>query len=431
MILIFSSKLSPRLKYILNQVFGQIMQVEFKLTNVLEEFLAHNGPKINYSKKQFSTEFFIRSNDLLFEQGINDLDLKISDWDGLPIFFQAGQHSALPFDLFAASFYLMTRYEEYLPQLRDFHDRYPFAESIAYREGFLDKPLVDLWIVRFKEVILDKYPDFVFEDRKVEVEATIQVDKAFKYLKKGAVRTIAGFSRDLLRFRFKEIYRRTMVLLYVRKDPFDTYDSFIAWKRRTGIKTTFFYLIGAYSNFDKNISFTKSTYKELIKSNTDYAELGLLASYHTMNDMDKLGLEKFQMQESTHWEVKKSKQYYTRVKLPETYQNLVDVSMDVDYSMGYEDALGFRASTCTPFYFYDLDFEIQTPLLIKPFYFNDRLFIGQRMSPRLAYEKMIYMYEMIEKIGGFFPVIFHNDTLAMNSGKQSWKRIYEELLSRI
>ena len=223
------------------------------------------------------------------------MDLKISDWNGLPIFFQAGQNSALPFDLFAASFYLMTRYEEYLPQLRDFHDRYPFAESIAYREGFLDKPLVDLWIVRFRSD-LDKYPDFIFEDRKVEVEATIQVDKAFKYLKKGAVRTIAGFSRDLLRFRFKEIYRRTMVLLYVRKDPFDTYDSFIAWKRRTGIKTTFFYLIGAYSNFDKNISLTKSTYKELIKSNTDYAELGLWP-YHTMNDMDKLGLEKFQMQE--------------------------------------------------------------------------------------------------------------------------------------
>ena len=150
MILIFSSKLSPRLKYIINQVFGQIMQVEFKLTNVLEEFIAHNGPKINYSKKQFSTEFFIRSNNLLFEQGINDLDLKISDWDGLPIFFQAGQNSALPFDLFAASFYLMTRYEEYLPQLRDFHDRYPFVESIAYKEGFLDKPIIDLWIVRFK-----------------------------------------------------------------------------------------------------------------------------------------------------------------------------------------------------------------------------------------------------------------------------------------
>ena len=47
MILIFSSKLSPRLKYILNQVFGQIMQVEFKLTNVLEEFIVDKMP-INF-----------------------------------------------------------------------------------------------------------------------------------------------------------------------------------------------------------------------------------------------------------------------------------------------------------------------------------------------------------------------------------------------
>ena len=39
--------------------------------------------------------------------------------------------------------------------------------------------------------------------------------------------------------------------------------------------------------------------------------------------------------------------------------------------MGYPDTIGFRASTCTPFLFYDLDFEVQTPLMIHPYQLMD------------------------------------------------------------
>ena len=167
----------------------------------------------------------------------------------------------------------------------------------------------------------------------------------------------------------------------------------------------------------------------MVKSNSDYTDLGLLASFYTMENHEEYLRQKNQLEEATHWEITKSKQYYSRIKLPEVYQSLVDASIEEDFSMGYEEAIGFRASTCTPFYFYDLDFEIQTPLKINPYYFSDRYFIKRRMSPRMAYEKIIHLYKLVKPLGGYFPLNFHSDTLSNNEGKQSWKRIYEELMN--
>lgn len=75
-------------------------------------------------------------HDLLLEQGINDVEIYIQDWDEIPCFFPTSKNCFLPFDVFAASFYLLSRYEEYLPHLKDEHGRYPASESLAFKNGF-------------------------------------------------------------------------------------------------------------------------------------------------------------------------------------------------------------------------------------------------------------------------------------------------------
>ena len=57
--------------------------------------------------------------------------------------------------------------------------------------------------------------------------------------------------------------------------------------------------------------------------------------------------------------------------MPSSYNHLLAAGITHDYSMGFADRVGFRAGTCTPFYFYDLDFEIQTPLKVFPFALMD------------------------------------------------------------
>ena len=88
-------------------------------TNKLDVFIAHSGPKLSYGKAPLGNEFFIESVDLLLEHGVQDTYVEIKDWEGLPCFFEVGNESKIPFDLFAASFYLISRYEEHLPHLKD------------------------------------------------------------------------------------------------------------------------------------------------------------------------------------------------------------------------------------------------------------------------------------------------------------------------
>ena len=121
--------------------------MEVGFTTSVEEFVAHNGPKLTYSKVPLGKEFFIKSHDLLFEQGINDVEIKMEHWGSIPCFFGMGQNTSIPFDIFAASFYLQSRYEEYLPYVQDAHERFSATDSLAHKHKFLDKPLIDIWVV--------------------------------------------------------------------------------------------------------------------------------------------------------------------------------------------------------------------------------------------------------------------------------------------
>ena len=144
MLLIYTHKVTPRLTFIFKQIFTRILDIQIEFTSRVEQFIAHDGMKFSYSKQALGNEMFIKSNDLLFDQGIDYLDINLGKWDDDLCFFPSGGNSIIPFDIFAASFYLISRYEEYLPQVKDEFERFPAKESLAYRHKFLHKPVVDI-----------------------------------------------------------------------------------------------------------------------------------------------------------------------------------------------------------------------------------------------------------------------------------------------
>jgi hypothetical protein len=90
--------------------------------------------------------------------------------------------------------------------------------------------------------------------------------------------------------------------------------------------------------------------------------------------------------------------------------------------MGYHDTLGFRAGTCSPFYFYDIGLEIQTPLKVHPFC---AAYSG-RLDAVLNVDKIMEMAKAIQEVNGTFIPVFHNVVLSQNN--QSWKELYINLL---
>ncbi|MFC4268507.1 polysaccharide deacetylase family protein [Polaribacter marinivivus] len=429
MLLVYSHRITPRIRYIFKHILTRTLLIPVSFTSKVEDFVAHNGLKLSYTKTALGSEFFIKSNDLLFEQGVNDLEINVQKWDDVPCFFATNINSSLPFDIFAASFYLITRYEEYLPHVKDTHGRFTAEQSLAFKYKFLEKPVIDIWSYKFLSLLKERFPDYTYKTRKYNYISTIDIDNAYAYKHKSFIRGFGGFFMDVFRFKLRDVWNRTAVNLNLKKDPFNTFNELLSFKKEFNIKTIFFFSIGDYTTFDTNVSASKNKYKLLIKNVQDYALVGLHPSYFTMNNASMLKKEKGRLENITNTTIKKSRQHYLRFNLPETYQQLIDLEIDEEYSMGYASNVGFRASTCTPFYFYDLDFEIQTPLKVFPFALMDTTLNDYlKLTPKQSLGKIRDLRNEIKAVNGTFITLFHNESLSDYLRWKGWKRLYESML---
>lgn len=430
MLLVYTHKITPRVKYTFKQVCTRILGIPVEFTTTIEDFIAHDSLKISYAKQPLSNEVFIRSNDLLFEQGLSDIDINIYDWEETKCFFPAGDKSALPYDIFAATFYLISRYEEYLPHVKDNYGRFPAEESLAFNNKFLTQPVVDIWAYKFKTILKEQFPNYIFPDKKYTVTPVIDVPIAYRYKLVGVMRTFGGTIKDFFAFRFKDVYERFGVLLGARKDPFDTYKYIVNRQKKRNFKFIFFFLVGDFSTYDKNINSQKQKFKSLIKHVADYCKVGIKSSFFALNDIELLKVEKSRMEAIINTNIAGSRHSFSKVNLPESYRNLVELEIPEDYTMGYVNHLGFRAGTCTPFLFYDLDYEVQTPLKIVPYHALDFAFLkyNSLLDKQEALDKLI---KQVKAVNGNFVPVFHNYTFSNIPRWQHFKTLFNTILDSV
>ncbi len=429
MLLIYTPISTPRLQYIFEFIFKDILGLEYKLTKEQEEFKNYTGAKFSYSKQPLDNELFFSAGKLLFEKGIIEQEINVFDWKDTKVFFATSNKHLFPFDPFAASFYLLSRYEEYLPHIRDEHERFLPKESLAYKNNFLDKPVINSWAKKIKETILEKYPDVVFAQRSYQFISTIDIDNAYAYLEKGFMRTMGAYARSLLHLNFKEIKERTNVLLGFQKDPYDSYKYQLDLNKTYQFKSIYFFLVGDYGENDKNISINNRKFQSLIKSIADYAQVGIHPSYGSNKDPIRIKKELSRLSKVLKRDVFSSRQHFLKLLLPLTYRRLIDLDIKEDYTMGYASEPGFRASTCTPFYFYDLDTEVTTNLKVYSFAVMDScLKYYLKIQPEQAIDKIKPLIEEIKKVDGTFISLWHNESLGDSNQWRGWKFVYEELI---
>lgn len=375
MVLIFINKSTSRKQYIFRHIFKRLLEIPFQFTSDLSEFIAYKGPKFSYGNKPLGEELFIWSYGLLDEIGVDHHDIDIQQWNNLPIFFKSPERSDLPFDLFAASFYMLTRYEEYLPHVKDELGRFTASSSIAVQHDFLQVPVVDFWVVELRKELERRFDITLSRKRDINIIAAIETPSIYQYRNRGVVSIFKSLYGNLKALKFKEVIRQFSVHLRLNKDPYDVYDVFLrVYKdcqsqlptaRKRYRKVLFFFHLGDYNNIDNGVSFRVRGYKELVKHLGDYLDIGLRFSY--LNDDDKIVKETERFQLITNRPLKKSMTAFSKISMPGHYKRLVDIEHIEDYSMGYTDTPGYRAGTTHSFYFYDLDYEVQTPLRLFPY----------------------------------------------------------------
>ncbi len=430
MLLIYSQKDSNRLQYTLKTIFRDILGIDFNHTTDKDEFLKYQGPKLNYSPKSFSKEVFFCSQNLLFEHDIDNSEINTIEFEGSKALFPVkDEKSFLPFDPFAASFYMLSRYEEYLPHKKDEHGRFHAHESIAWKNRFLKKPVVNIWASHIKKILQKRFKGLKFRKREFRFIPTYDIDIAFSYRSKGLVRTAGGYLTDLYYRRWNDLLLRTKAITGISSDPYDTFSYQINLHKRFNLDAIYFILFGSYSKYDKNISVNNKRYQHLIKHLSDYAKVGIHPSYVAQDDFEQLKKEVSKLSTVLKREIKDSRQHYLRLDLPSTYRNLQAMEITNDYTMGFAAEPGFRAGTCDPFYFFDLDLDTETKLKVHPFTIMDGTLIDyQKIKPHDAKAVIKPLIEEVKAVDGTFISLWHNHSLNPDSIYGDWRKVYEELV---
>jgi Family of unknown function (DUF7033) len=423
---IFTRKNFPRLMYISSLIIGDILGLSWEVVTDKRKLGKH--PVINYSSENISGSFRIEPDPLLSETGISKKGIVVTEWKNLPVFFQTKPGSDLPFDIFAASFYLVTRYEEYLEFQPDEHGRFEASSSVAFRNGFLGIPLIDLWVREFARTLLSKFPTLAFRRNEFKALLTVDIDVPFAYLGRSLLRNVGGFVRDITTKK-GSASDRYHVVSKEKKDPYEVFDYIIEKIDTFKSDARFFFSVGDHSKYDKNPSWKNEEYRELIRKITSRFSAGLHPSYFAADKYPLLEDEHVHLKSVVGKEMTASRFHFLRLLMPQSYRNLIKAGITEDYSMCYHDEPGFRASLARPFMFYDLLEERQTGLRIIPFQVMDvTLYQYKNLDPASSKELILRLINETRKVGGLFVSLWHNTSLLETPEWKGWREVFESML---
>ncbi len=430
--IVFTNTITPRLKYIADFIGQEIVGKAFDLTDDPEAFINYAGARINYSDKPISpNEFWIKPVSLLFESTVIQQQIDCFEINSYKAFFRT--EGDFPFDVFAASFYLLSRYEEYLPHEKDMYGRYAHENSLAYKENFLNLPLVNTWLKDLKEKLNEKSSQFITHYSSFTFLPTYDIDEAYSYKHKLWWRSGGAAIKDLLKGDFDKISLRRQVLSNAIADPFDSYDWIDNLHKDLHLKPRYFFLVPKNTGkYDRNILPSEPALQTIIKQHAEKYIIGVHPSWQSGDDLSLIKEEKEKLEQIAAITINSSRQHFIRLTLPQTFRQLIDAGITEDFSMGYGSINGFRASVASVFYWYDLEKEEITNLQLHPFcYMEANSFYEQKLTPAQALEEMRHYYKVIKAVDGTLITIWHNTFLGTDEKFKGWREVYKEFVETV
>lgn len=424
MIVIYTNKNTPRLQYTMNLVFATVLKVDYEIMTDQKSFIHTTFPNFSYCENQLNNEVHFTAADLLFETTIQPQLIEIKTVTDLPTFFPVNNKStSLPYDAFAMIFYLVSRYEEYTDTTRDKHGRFEAKQSLAYQQDFLKVPLVNHLCLKVKAILKAHFPSLSFPISKYKTLPTYDIDYAWAYKNRNIKRTLGGYARSILNRDFAAIKERFQVQTNQKEDPFYTFDYLNNLHKKHQLSPIYFFLIGDYAEFDKNIHHTNQAFQQLITAIAAQYEIGLHPSYLSNAKTNQLTIEKERFANITNQKISRSRQHFLKLSIPETYRNLLANDIRTDFTMGFAAATGFRSSIANRYFWYDLEQEKATDLSIVPFQVMDvTLRDYLKLSPQEAIAAIQLLIKNTKAVNGTFCTLWHNSTLDAD-----WKRVYESV----
>ena len=414
---VYIKDISSRASWIFKLIIEDLLGQQLVLTKDVSVVNSGEYPSINYSTKSLPGIPTITPAGLLSETGLSDQNISVSEYEGFPVFYNV-EEGDLPFDPFSMAFYLVSRYEEYLPFEADKHGRFSYTSSLAFKNDFLGIALVNRLAQTIGDLLKKHYPDILFQTGEYQFIPTIDIDIAFAHLGKGLVRTYGAMAKLLMKGDITEIRSRIKTMKGRTKDPYDNFMFINEVCEEYSLRPLYFVLAGDRGCYDRNLSPKNKDFAYLLMELDNLGELGVHPSYGSNNDPQKLKKEINRIQSVTGNTITKSRQHYVRLSFPDTYSMLIENIIKEDYSMGYADISGFRASIASPYKYYNLLEEKETSLIVYPFMFMDSTlsdYLG--LKPDEYEDAVSPIIEEVKACKGTLIGIWHNYALSDDDEK--------------
>jgi hypothetical protein len=476
MVNIFSPVITPRLQYVLGIIFRDHLRVPYRLTADRALWLASPGIRIHYSNEMLPGSFRIPPSGFLSETYEPGKPPESDPMAGaIPLAPATGARAGTgsdvtvdswPFDLFGSVFYLISRYEEYLAEAKfDRLGRYDPTSSWAYKNSCLERPLIDEWLQRLEEVLVahsGTYTDTASggtdndvapggagtglapggagiglapgRHERLRFAPTYDIDLPWCYQHKPLWVKLAYAVMYFLQGRWKRLVELYRVNMGQVPDPFDNFywldQVHAALETSVGSLSRespvyFFPVAASHNRYDQNPKPSQAAYQELIQRHAAKYPIGIHPSFYSSSQPGLLAAEIGLLSRITGLPITISRYHYIHFRLPQGYRLLIDNGIRADYSMGYGEQNGFRASYSRPFGWYDLEKEMETPLKVVPFCFMEATSYYQKEQDGPATLQEMERYsEAIRKTGGRMTTIWHNSSLNENPRWIGWRKVY-------
>jgi hypothetical protein len=439
--IIIPRRCERELKYIIDIIFAEYLGIDYALEfHEIDNLVIKND--LSLGSLTFDLSFFCEADRNWLKSSsfpsmpLEVLNLNLHNFDsdiaiskipvlyGKPQISYEGNDFYCGVDIFGSIFFMLTRYEELLNLKRDNHLRFSAVDSIAYKENFLHRPIVDEYVEILWHLLSLKWGGLKRKLNIYQNFITCDVDwpndLSYSSLKNLAL-TIARniYARNIsnaIKVVFKYIQKKIGI------NVVDDYLESLYWimdvNEINGNRVAFFFIPLNTSKFDPPNSFQDNATRKLLRD--IYArghEIGVHPGYETFNN-DQLfqqSIEKFKnilLSEGISQNTIGVRQHFLRWEVSSTPQLQEKYALNYDSSLAFADKPGFRCGTSMEFTMYDLVNRVPLKLKQRPLIIMESTIIAKRYEnmgyKSSAHNLFLYYKNTTKLFNGCFTLLWHN-----------------------
>jgi hypothetical protein len=300
---------------------------------------------------------------------------------------------------------------------------------VAYKQGFLDRPIVDEYALILGEWLKLLLPNWKPEKLHFTVRLSHDIDYIGRFSSTGhALRVLVG---DVIKRRNIRQTRQTAADWWQQTVmPQHTLQMQGIYRlaqlsKENGLCSAFYFMTADHGPYDTGYDSTSSVVRQCIEDLLNQGhEVGFHPGYHTFDDLECLATEKARLDKLLGTTKYGGRQHVLRFQVPITWRHWAQVGLTYDSTLGFADYEGFRCGTCHPFQPFDLIENGQLKLWEIPLITMDTtLRFYRRLTPAEGETQILKLARHCKRVNGTFTLLWHNSSL--NQDWYPWAVIYE------